>query len=281
MRLLGVLDLPGVLPRGRMHVLLAVQLACLVARGIDRRPRQRRGVGTHISDVAVLVEPLGDAHRALRREPQLAAGLLLQRRRHERRIGPPGVGLLLDRRHRKLGTAQARRQRARTGFVEDQHLVGLLELTERVEIASGSDPLTVDGVQPGGEGRRRCLRIGDAGVQQSGDVPVAGTAERHPFAFALDDDAGRHRLDAAGRQLRRDLLPQHGADLVAVQPVQDAPGLLGVDEVVVQVTRILSGGADRRLGDLVEHHSLDRDARLQCLQQVPGDRLALAVTVSG
>ena len=79
----------------------------------------------------------------------------------------------------------------------------------------------------------------------------------------------------------RDLLPQHRADLVAVQPVQDASGLLRVDQVVVQVAGIFGGRADGRLGDLVEHHPLDRDAGLQRLQQVPGDGLALAVTVSG
>ena len=72
-----------------------------------------------------------------------------------------------------------------------------------------------------------------------------------------------------------------GADLVAVQPVQDAAGLLRVDQVVVQVARVLGGRPDGRLGDLVEHHPLDRDARLQRLQQVPGDGLALAVAVSG
>ena len=72
-----------------------------------------------------------------------------------------------------------------------------------------------------------------------------------------------------------------GADLVAVEPVQDAAGLLGVDQVVVQVARVLGGRPDRRLGDLVEHHPLDRHARLERLQQVPGDGLALAVAVRG
>ena len=121
--------------------------------------------------------------------------------------------------------------------------------------------------------------VGDAGVEFGDDVPVAGAAERHPLAFALNDDAGRHRLDPARRQLGRHLLPQHRADLVAVEPVQDAAGLLGVDQVDVQVARVGGGLQDRRLGDLVEHHPLDRDARLERLEQVPGDRLALAVTV--
>ncbi len=60
--LLRVLDLAGVLARRRVHVLLAVELAGLVARGVDGRLRQRGRVGTHVGDVAVLVQPLRDAH---------------------------------------------------------------------------------------------------------------------------------------------------------------------------------------------------------------------------
>ena len=40
-------------------------------------------------------------------------------------------------------------------------------------------------------------------------------------------------------------------------------------------------GLDRVLGDLVEHHALDRDLRLQHLEQVPRDGLALAVLIGG
>ena len=73
-----------------------------------------------------------------------------------------------------------------------------------------------------------------------------------------------------------------GRDLVAVEPVEDAARLLGLDEVHVEIARVLGGGEDRRLGDLVEHHPLDRDVlRLQLVEQVPGDRLALAVLVGG
>ena len=37
MRLLGILDLPGVLPRRGVDVFLAVELTRLIARGVDRR----------------------------------------------------------------------------------------------------------------------------------------------------------------------------------------------------------------------------------------------------
>ena len=45
----------------------------------------------------------------------------------------------------------------------------------------------------------------------------------------------------------------------------------------VVVRRALDG----LLGDLVEHHPLDRDRRLERLEQVPGDGLALAVLIRG
>ena len=66
-RLLGVLDLRGVGPRRVGQVLRAVQLPDLVAGGTDRAARERRGVGAHVGDVAVLVEPLRDRHRHARR----------------------------------------------------------------------------------------------------------------------------------------------------------------------------------------------------------------------
>ena len=278
-RLLRVLHLAGVLAWRRMHVLLAVELLGLSAGRVDGRLRQRGRVGTHVGDVAVLVQPLRDAHRALGGEPQLAPGLLLQRRRHERRVRPARVGLLLHRSHLQLRPTQARGQRVRRRLVEDEHLVGLLQPTQRIEVTPGRHPPPVDRVQLGGERRWRGLRVGDAGVELGGDIPVAGAAERHPLAFPLHDDARRDRLHPARGELRRDLLPQHGADFVAVQAVEDAAGLLSVDQRVVQIAWILGGSADRRLGDLVEHHALDRDARLERFEQVPGDRLALAVTV--
>ena len=73
-----------------------------------------------------------------------------------------------------------------------------------------------------------------------------------------------------------------GRDLVAVEAVEDAPRLLGLDEVVVDLAGVVDGLEDRRLGDLVEDHPVHRDAlRLQLVEQVPGDRLALAVLVGG
>ena len=74
-----------------------------------------------------------------------------------------------------------------------------------------------------------------------------------------------------------------GRDLVAVEAVEDAARLLGLDEVVVDLAGVLDRGEDRGLGDLVEDHPVDRQAlrRLELVEEVPGDRLALAVLIGG
>ena len=279
--LLRVLDLAGVLPRRGMQILLAVQLTGLIARRVDRRLRQCRRVGSHVGDVAVLVEPLGDAHRALGREAQLSTRLLLQRRRHERRVGPAGVRLLLHRCHGQRGTPKSAGERGRGGLVEHHHVIGLAQGAQGIEVAAGGHPLAGDGDQPGVEPRRAGIRVGDAGVQFGQHVPVPGTAEGHPFPFALHDDARRDGLHPAGRKPRSDFLPEHRADFVTVEAVENAPRLLRVDQVGVQVTGVLRGRPDGRLRDLVEHHPANRNPRLEGLQQMPGDRFAFTVAVGG
>ena len=54
---------------------------------------------------------------------------------------------------------------------------------------------------------------------------------------------------------------------------------LRLDELHVEVARLVERLADRVRRDLVEHHALHRDRRLQHLEHVPADRLALAVLV--
>ena len=216
--------------------------------------------------MAVFVEPLRNAHRPLGAEPQLAAGFLLQRRSHEWRVGAAGVGLLLHRGHGQRSTLQAGGQGVGRCLVEHQYLGGLADHAQGVEVTSGRDAHTVDGNQAGGEAGRGGGRVGHAGIQFSQDVPVRGAAEGHPLPLALHDDPRRDRLHPTGRQLGGDLLPQDRTDLVAVQAVQDAARLLGVDQVDVKITRVLGGRPDRRLGDLVEYHPAHRDRGLQCFQ---------------
>ena len=53
------------------------------------------------------------------------------------------------------------------------------------------------------------------------------------LALALDHEPHGDGLDAAGRQAAADLAREERAEGVADQPVDDAPRLLGIDEVLV------------------------------------------------
>ena len=189
--------------------------------------------------------------------------------------GLAGVRLGLDRGDGERLVGERRGQRAGALLVEVDD-VGVLERTVVAEARTGGDALAVDGEQAGRERARLVLL---AGVERGLEVPVRRRAERHPGPLALDDEPRRHRLHAAGGQAAHDLLPEHRADLVAVQAVEDAAGLLGVDEVHVDVARVGHGALDRLAGDLVEDDALDRDLGLQLVEQVPGDGLALAVLI--
>jgi hypothetical protein len=69
--------------------------------------------------------------------------------------------------------------------------------------------------------------------------------EAHPLALALDDQAHGDGLHAPGREPRRDLLPEHRRHLVAEEPVEDAPRLLRLDELLVDGARVRERLLDR------------------------------------
>src|SRR5208283_5417263 len=115
------------------------------------------------------------------------------------------------------------------------------------------------------------------------DGPVFLPDESPDLALAFDDQPQRHRLHTSRRQPAPHLVPQQGRDLVAHQPVQHAPRLLGVDKRRVDLAGVVEGPLDGIGGDLVERNPEDlRPAglfRLQLFLQVGADRLAFAVGV--
>ncbi|MNY07964.1 hypothetical protein D3C86_1407910 [compost metagenome] len=89
--------------------------------------------------------------------------------------------------------------------------------------------------------------------------PGLGRLEGADFELAIDHDPQGHRLDAPGREvgLVRQAVAHDGAHLVADQPVQDAPRLLGVDQVHVEGTHLGERALEALAGDLVELEPLD------------------------
>ena len=216
-RLLRVLHLAVPGARLRREVVGAVELRHLLASGRDRRLRERRRVGAHVGDVAVLVQALRDAHRRLRRVAQLAARLLLQRRGAERRSRLARVGLLVLAANRERRVLQPLEQPARRLFVQVREVLGL-RLSVGSEVRAAGDALAVE---------RNEARVERARVEDPLEVPVRDLDERDPLALPLDDQPGRDRLHAPRREPLRDLLPEHRRDLVAVEAVEDPSGSPG------------------------------------------------------
>src|SRR5690606_32540542 len=104
-----------------------------------------------------------------------------------------------------------------------------------IEVLAGRDALAVDLAEAGGEAGRIAPERGEG----CSEVPVAGGDKGETFTFTVDDEPGRGRLHAAGRQAGPDLAPEHRRDLIAVEAVEDATGLLGVDERGIEVARVL------------------------------------------
>ena len=224
-------------------------------------------VGTHVGDKAytalaldvhALIELLGDGHGSPGSHAQLAGGLLLQRGGGERRRG----GALLVRPLHALDGEDS-------VFRLPDHGVHL-------RLGAELRLLPVLPVVAGGKSRLPGIPSQELRVQgpvllrlEGLDLPVP--VVHHPGGNGLHPSSGKAPLD---------LLPHHGGDLVAHEPVQNPPGLLGVHQVLVDVP----GGPDALqhhvLRDLVEGHPPGLLVRqVQKLLQVPGNGLPLPVRV--
>src|SRR5581483_3038652 len=136
--------------------------------------------------------------------------------------------------------------------------------------------LVPDPGQPGQERRRI------AGLQFRREGPVLLGLEVFDLLLAVDDHLHRHRLHATGAETAADLVPHQRGELVADEPVEDAPGLLRVDLVHVDLGGMLDVPAHRVAGDLMEEDAADffRVAAEE-VHHMPADGLPLAVGVGG
>jgi hypothetical protein len=114
-----------------------------------------------------------------------------------------------------------------------------------VEVLARRNPLVV---QPGERGHE----LAPLAPQRGLEVPIRGRPERPPLLFPFDDEADGDALHASGAEAGLHLLPQHGRERVAVEPVEDAAALLGANQVLVDLGRMLERLVDGVLGDLVE-----------------------------
>ncbi len=239
----------------------------------DRLGGDLHAVGAHISneadglaaDVDALIEPLRHPHGVGRREAELAAGLLLQRRGGERRLRMPLHRLGVD------GSDGEGR-----GF---ERLLERLRLRARADV----EPLQLLAVGAD-EPRLECLLARRRQVRHQ--RPIFPADEFFDFELAVADQPQRHRLHPAGRARARQLAPQHRRQREAEQIIERAARQIGIDQGLIDDARMLHRLRHRLLGDGVEHHALDgllaeRLLLLEEFQHMPGDRLALAVGVGG
>ncbi len=268
MSLLRALDL---LPARAGADVLPAPLALDEVRGLlARRGGDVRRIGAHVGDETVaaiagldaLVELLGDLHRLPRAVAEAGGGRALQRRGDERRLRIALLLLLLDR-------------------ADDVGLPAQL-LDERRHVLLGGELrlLAINGLEFSLE------LLAPVGLKQRADGPPLDRHEGRALPLAIGDQTQRHRLDAPGRQsgatfpaASADLLPEHWAERVADEAVEDAARLLRVHAVHVYLARVLQRVQHRLARDLVKLDAPGR-AQPQLIHDVPRDRLSLAVRVS-
>ena len=127
--------------------------------------------------------------------------------------------------------------------------------------------------------RHQCGGEGRPGFGEQFEIPVAGRDERNTFALALDNQTNGWALHPTGRQTTVHAPPQHGADFVAIETVENAAGLGSIDQAIVERSWIVDCLINCSLGDFVEHHPLYGHLGLEVLEQVPANGLTLAVFV--
>ena len=230
-------------------------------------------VGPHVGDetnrIAIQIDTLKQAlrhlHRAIGGKAELAGGFLLQGGGRERRRRVAADLLLFN-----VRDTQIRGIDAVAGGM-GLRLIGQIEFAEFFAIEHRQAGLVR---LPGWIGE---LRL---------DRPIFLRGEGLDLRLAFRDEPQRHRLHTAGRARALQLAPQNGREIEADQIIQSPAGLVGVDQMLIEIPRAIDRAQDGLFGDLVEDDAfhidiLDRLFIGQRLQQVPRDGLALAVRVGG
>src|SRR5262249_49782047 len=129
-------------------------------------------------------------------------------------------------------------------------------------------------------------RCGLLGQQMGDQRPVFPRYEFFDFEFAVADEAKRHRLDSTGRTGAGQFAPQHRGEAEANEIVESAPRQISIDQRSIDAAWMFHCFKDRVLGNSVEDDTIDglileNALALEDLENVPGDRLPLAIGVGG
>ncbi len=220
----------------------AIFLAHVFAHFLNRLGRNPGRIRTHVGNQAnqsffaefhAFIQALRDHHRALHAEAQLARGILLQLAGSERRRGVAAAFFLVDRPNQPISVLERCADLFRILAVRDLNLLFTLAQEPGVE----------------------CGRL--AGREVRVDRPIFFFLERFDLAFAFHDQPQRNRLHASGRKSAPNLIPQQRRNLVANQPVEHAPRLLRVDQILIDCARMLERRLHRALGNLIERNALN------------------------
>ena len=224
-------------------VILAVPSKNKVLGGSQRLLADAQGVGSHIGnqthgplprDVHAFIELLGDGHGAPGGHAQLPGRVLLEGGGGERWRG---AALLVGPLH-GLDSEGLILRLLHNGF----HLFGGFQLCL----------FPISPVVVGGKFRPFHVVAPEKRVQR----PVFLRRERFDLSLAVIHHAGGNRLHASGGKAPPDLFPKKRTELIAHNSIQNAPGLLGVHQILVDVPWLLNGLLHHLFRDLVKGHAV-------------------------
>ena len=186
------------------------------------RSHVRNEAGIIFADTDAFVQLLRHQHGAARREVQAMGRLLLEGARRERRRRTAGHVLFRGVQHRVGCPLQ--------GFLNGDGLFGVAQ-DQFLAILLGNFRLE----------ERRFLLLAELDLER----PIFFRHKGLDFLVPVSDNLDRYRLDTPRRKPLADLTPQERAQLVAHQPVDNAPRLLGIDHIHVDGTGMFQGFLDR------------------------------------
>ena len=238
----------------------------VTAGGLRLRGNGNR-VGSHVGNQADMplaridsfIELLGKTHRRICREPERGTCRLLKRTGDERRRRIALARLVFNGRDLPCGSPSDCGKNA----------VGIVFVAD-FKFA------VVDFCKFCREAAFAALR------KNRGKVPVLFRNERLNLPLSLADKAERHRLHASSADPPFDPRPQQRTDHISDNPIENAPRLLRINQIHVQIPRMLKRLCDGGTRDLMECDPFERGLAVDILQdlvQMPGDRLSFAVRV--